>query len=46
MPEQAIDWLGKTYEQRDFSVLLRIDPDFDALRSDPRFEEIIRGMGL
>jgi tetratricopeptide (TPR) repeat protein len=45
--EQALKWLEQAYERRDFMLyLVKIDPDFDALHSDPRFEEIIRGMGL
>jgi Flp pilus assembly protein TadD len=45
--EQALDWLEKAYEDRseDF-VWLRADPQFDSLRSDPRFANLLRRIGL
>jgi tetratricopeptide (TPR) repeat protein len=44
-PDQAITWLEKGYEQRfNPSVLLR--PGFDPLRSDPRFKDLVRRIGL
>jgi tetratricopeptide (TPR) repeat protein len=43
--DQAMNWLEKGYEERfNPSVLLR--PGFDALRSDPRFEDLVRRVGL
>jgi TolB-like protein/DNA-binding winged helix-turn-helix (wHTH) protein/Flp pilus assembly protein TadD len=43
--DQALSWLEKGYEERfNPGVLLR--PGFDPLRSDPRFEEIMRRIGL
>jgi len=43
--DQAMNWLQKGYEERfNPSVLLR--PGFDALRSDPRFQELGRRIGL
>jgi eukaryotic-like serine/threonine-protein kinase len=45
--DEAIMWLEKGYEQRDFRmVLLSVSPEFDGLRSDPRFKELVRRMGL
>jgi predicted Zn-dependent protease len=42
---QAMVWLEKGYEERfNPGVLLR--PGFDPLRSDPRFQELIRRIGL
>jgi TolB-like protein/DNA-binding winged helix-turn-helix (wHTH) protein/Flp pilus assembly protein TadD len=42
---QAMSWLEKGYEERfNPGVLLR--PGFDPLRSDPRFQELIRRIGL
>jgi TolB-like protein/DNA-binding winged helix-turn-helix (wHTH) protein/Flp pilus assembly protein TadD len=42
---QAMDWLEKGYEERfNPGVLLR--PGFDPLRSDPRFEDMMRRIGL
>ncbi len=42
---QAMTWLEKGYEERfNPGVLLR--PGFDPLRSDPRFQEVVRRIGL
>ena len=43
--DQAMNWLEKGYEERfNPGVLLR--PGFDPLRSDPRFEHLVRRIGL
>jgi len=43
--DQAMSWLEKAYAERfNPSVLLR--PGFDPLRSDPRFEDLVRRIGL
>jgi TolB-like protein/DNA-binding winged helix-turn-helix (wHTH) protein/Flp pilus assembly protein TadD len=43
--DQAMSWLEKGYEERfNPGVLLR--PGFDPLRSDPRFEDLVRRIGL
>jgi TolB-like protein/DNA-binding winged helix-turn-helix (wHTH) protein/Flp pilus assembly protein TadD len=43
--DQAMTWLEKAYEERfNPGVLLR--PGFDPLRSTPRFQELIRRIGL
>ena len=43
--DQAMNWLEKGYDQRfNPSVLLR--PGFDSLRSDPRFESLLRRIGI
>ena len=43
--DQAMTWLKKAYEQRfNPSILLR--PAFDPLRSDPRFQNLVRRIGL
>ena len=44
--EQAIQWLEKAYEERDPMWLLKVDPRWDGLRSDPRFADLIRRVGL
>jgi TolB-like protein/DNA-binding winged helix-turn-helix (wHTH) protein/Flp pilus assembly protein TadD len=42
---QAMSWLEKGYEERfNPGVLLR--PGFDPLRSDPRFQDLLRRIGL
>ena len=45
--DQAFAWLEKAAEER-FVVLasLKVDPVFDSLRSDPRFDKLLRRMGL
>jgi len=43
--DQAMNWLEKGYQERfNPGVLLR--PGFDPLRSDPRFQDLVRRMGL
>jgi Flp pilus assembly protein TadD len=44
--EKAITWLQKSYAEHTITTALRIDPTYDPLRSDPRFQELLRGMGL
>lgn len=45
--EQTIAWLRKSVANHDseFSYNIR-DPLFDFLRSDPRYLELMRGVGL
>lgn len=44
--EQALDWLEKAYEYRDpVLVGLKYEPTWDALRSEPRFIELLRKTG-
>ncbi len=45
--DKALDWLEKGYEERDFRMtLLSVSFEFDGLRSDPRFVELVRRIGL
>ena len=45
--DQAFVWLDKAYEQRVFLMHnIKLDPRWDSLRSDPRFEDLIRRIGL
>ncbi len=46
-PDVALDWLEKAFEERSPRMVeLGLDPVFDPLRSDPRFAELVRRMGL
>jgi serine/threonine protein kinase/Tfp pilus assembly protein PilF len=45
--DQAIEWLERAYQERAFSVFfLKVDPEFDSLRSDPHFADLMRRVGL
>ena len=45
--EQAFYWLEKAYEQHDWILSwAKVDPRFDPVRSDPRFIELLKRMGL
>ncbi|MGC1913442.1 MAG: hypothetical protein WA660_16505, partial [Candidatus Acidiferrales bacterium] len=45
--DDAIALLYKAYEENDSSVLwLKVDPQYDSLRSDPKFQELLRRMGF
>jgi tetratricopeptide (TPR) repeat protein len=43
----AFDWLAKAVDERSSRVkLLKVDPRFDGLRTDPRFGVLLQRMGL
>jgi serine/threonine protein kinase/tetratricopeptide (TPR) repeat protein len=45
--EQALDWLQKSYEERDGNItLVNRLPEFNTLHEDPRFAELLRRIGL
>ena len=46
-PDQALKWLEKGLAKREFLLpFINVDPQFDSLRSDPRFQSIIARIGL
>jgi TolB-like protein/DNA-binding winged helix-turn-helix (wHTH) protein/Flp pilus assembly protein TadD len=45
--DRAFAWFEKAYAQRSpYLVWLKIDPDLDSVRSDSRFEDLVRRVGL
>ena len=45
--EQVFQWLEKAYEERPFwFIFLNIEPTFDNLRLDPRFQDLLRRVAL
>lgn len=43
----ALQWLQRAYEERaNDLVFLKVDPEFDGLRSNPQFSELLRRVGL
>jgi TolB-like protein len=44
---QALDWLEKAYAERARAlVMLKVEPKVDPLRSDPRFQDLLRRMNF
>jgi hypothetical protein len=44
--EQAFIWLEKPYSQHASLTTLKVDPIYDPLRSDPRFQDLLRRVRL
>jgi len=44
--DRAFDWLDKAYRNRSCLYWLRVDPRFDSIRSDPRFQELLAKMNF
>ncbi len=45
--KEAFKWLEESYSARDVGLLyLKVDPPLDPLRSDPRFDDLVRRVGL
>jgi len=45
--DRAFEWLEKSCDDRSFyPTLLKVDPDVDSLRSDPRFAELLKRVGF
>jgi hypothetical protein len=45
--DRTLEWLEKAYQDRsDDLVTVKVDPLFDFLHSDPRFQDLLRPIGL
>jgi adenylate cyclase len=45
--DEAFAWLEKAYQERDYRLTqLKVAPELDNLRSDPRFTDLLRRLGL
>jgi tetratricopeptide (TPR) repeat protein len=45
--DEAVAWLGKAYARRSHGLTaLKVDPEYDLLRGDPRFRDLLRRVGL
>jgi serine/threonine-protein kinase len=45
--DQAFAWLEKAYDEHSYTMAwLKVEPGWDSLRSDPRFADLLRRMGL
>jgi TolB-like protein/DNA-binding winged helix-turn-helix (wHTH) protein len=43
----ALEWLEKSYQHHDYWMLfINVDPEYDAIRSDPRFQAIVHRLGV
>ena len=44
---QALAWLEKAFDERDPNLpYINVDPTFDGVRDDPRFQDLLRRMNL
>jgi len=44
--DKAMEWLWKAYEERSFLAWIKVDPIFEGLRADKRFDTLLTKMGL
>ena len=45
--EEGMTWLERAYEEHDpLLVQAKIDPQLEPLRSDPRFDDLLRRIGF
>ena len=44
---RALDWLERSFEERSSQMpWVSVDPVYDPLREDPRFQDLVRRMNL
>lgn len=45
--DRAFEWLEKAHGERNVQMVsLKVDPNLDGLRSDPRFQDLLRRIGF
>lgn len=45
--DKTFEWLEKAYEERDSNLIyVTVPPPFDHIRSDPRYKQLLKKMGL
>ena len=45
--EKALDWLDKSYQDQESACwYLTVDPIYDSVRKEPRFQAILKKIGL
>lgn len=44
--DNAMEWLGKAFEERSFLAWIKVDPVFDTLRNDQAFISLLEKLGL
>jgi hypothetical protein len=44
--DRTFEYLERSFEQREPDILRLNDPEFDGIRTDPRFQDIVRRIGL
>jgi hypothetical protein len=45
--DKAMVWLEKAYAEHSSSLnAIQVDPTYDPVRSDPRFQDLVRRIGL
>jgi hypothetical protein len=45
--DQVFVWLEKAFQERDSRIVaLRVEPVFESLRSDPKFQDLVKRIGF
>ena len=44
--DHAFEWLEEAYQSGEWLLTTKVNPEFDALRADPRFAVFLKKIGL